>query len=1017
MLVYVIPVLIAAFSVQMWFEPGTVIAGGDFIPPVPSGRAYLSHWNQVDAGVGTPSFGIVMLPYAEFLRGAQTVGLDPESSQRIWLTLLMAGSAAAVVFFASGLSLPPIAAGAAGLLATFNAYRMIVSFDSVPVAALILAGLLGGLVLRAGLRRDSRSNVVAFALVSSGVGFVFLNPPHVVLVAVWIVVSVLLAWAWGGHASLRAALLFLLRASPMVLLANCWWLVPAGQTLMNPSFSERFAAPGPFAWAWTHRRASLLNALALNTTWAWNEPMYFPYAARLEGFPFAPLRFAFPLLALLGLLLAKGRERLVGIILLIIGAMALLLAKGLHPPFAVINRSFYSHVPGSWLFRDPFKVLLLLMLVFAVLGGIGTAKLLAVRGRCRVLARTGCIALTIGAMIYAFPLFTGDVVPDARPVLPPSHVRVPNAWAAAAGLLGSLPAEGKVLVLPTADFYGLPTTWGYYGVPFTRWAIHRPVLEPLPGGGFNFPGIGEQLISSIERDLRDSRSLEATTKLHALGVRYVLLRRDLDTSFEGRRLVNPDRLAQGLSHVPGISLMRSFRLLDIYALSEEAGSEVFPAVPVASGGQPHLIPGVMSLLPQEASVTMPERLPADQPAFIWSPGGTTEILRIGDQALWKLEAHATSTGFSLTATDPIRARVGLSRIAGLPARTLRFPDVTPPVVVTVKSQSFLFKGGNSPVDLGFATLPEKADVGLWEATGVSQIDLRSVGSVGNCDRDDDQTREELGLSASTTEQEGIPTLRLSARDHSACVAFPVRPFDPAARYRVQFDYKGVTGLPPRVCLWQDVVERCASLPALDLSPGWHHFDATTALLPRAGALELFFYADGDGDSTTTTEFRDVLVRVDERLDLFLIQESRPVRLPQLRYEKLGPAEFRVSVRDAQDPYLLVLTESYAPGWQVYMESGDLDVPQLRVNGYSNGWLLDRTGSYELRLAYEPERPARIARWISLISLCILGAYGLAVRRRHPTRVAEDERPEVVRPRSWLQRSHTTTHDGSGTEGV
>jgi len=261
----------------------------------------------------------------------------------------------------------------------------------------------------------------------------------------------------------------------------------------------------------------------------------------------------------------------------------------------------------------------------------------------------------------------------------------------------------------------------------------------------------------------------------------------------------------------------------------------------------------------------------------------------------------------------------------------------------------------------------------------------SVGSVGDCNRFDDRTPEEVELSASTTEQEGIPTLRLSAHDHAACVGFPVRPFDPAARYRVQFDYKGVAGLPPRVCLWQDVVERCASLPELDFSPGWHHFDATTALQPRAGALQLFFYADGAGDSTTTTEYREVTVSVDERVGLFLIQESRPVTLPQVRYEKLGPAEFRVSVHDAEDPYLLVLTESYAPGWQVYMGSEDLDVPQVRVNGYSNGWVLDRKGNYELRLVYVPEGFARIARWVSLISVCMLGAFGLAARRRHSPR--------------------------------
>jgi arabinofuranan 3-O-arabinosyltransferase len=1185
-LAYVVPVLFATLAVQAWFEPGTVIANGDVVPPVVQGRSYLSHWSQVTDGVGGPSYAIVMLPFSEFLRAARALGLDLSMSQRIWLTILIAGSPAAVVFFARSLEMSPLAAGLAGLFATFNVFRLVVSFDPIPVTALILCGLLGGLVVRAGLRKEPRSGLLAFALISSASGFVFMNPPHFVLLGAWIAVSTLLVWARGGRKSLYSALSFLLRVSPLVFLANGWWIVPAALTIVNPSFSQRFAAPGPFAWAWTDRRASLVNAFTLNTTWGWNESMYYPYAARLDRLPVALLRYAFPLLALLGLVFSGRKGRRSAVVLVAVGLVAVILVKGLHPPLVGVNRWFYVHVPGSWLFRDPSKVLLFLMLVYAVLAGLGVANLIATKGRFRIPATAGVTILSIAAIAYAYPFFTGAVIPDKRPVLPPAHVRVPNAWTEAAEYLNSLANEGKMLVLPNADFYALPTTWGYYGAPFTRWAIQRPVLEPLPGGGFNLPGTAQQLATSIQRHLLAGRGKEALTAFRALGVRYVLLRRDLDTSFPGRRLANSDRLARQLIEVPGMHLLRSFGLLEVYTLDGSNVPEVFSAVPVASKGKPSLIPSALTLLPQNASLITPERLLSPKSLKgEWSPGGRVQILRLEKKALWRVEAAKTSAGLSLKFSDPITATVAQRRIETLPARVLRLPHITSPALITLNSSTFVFEGGKRWVRVGYATLAERVEIELSVLRNVLPIDFRSSESVRNCNIQDDRSPTESGLSASTQELDGIPTLRLTARantacvafpvkpfdrgatyrvqfdyrgvsgslphvclwqdvaeqcaslpelggspgwhhfdatttlsskaealrlffyalgtshaattteyrrpriqvfeqdstrrlkldpvskielatrttgwprlttespfsdpqpivmssyapvadcnrydnrskkevgisastrqldgvptllltagDHAACVSFPIKPFEPVARYRVRFDYRGVSGWPPRVCLWQEFAARCARLPELDPSPGWHQLDATVRLDPKAKGLDLFFYADGARDSMTTTEYRHVGVTIDKAEDLFIVQDPQRTDLPTVEYEKRSPAEFRVRVSGADDPYLLVLTESYAAGWRVQINGENLDFPRVMVDGYANGWIIDRPGTYDIRLVYEPERFARIARWISLISLLVFGVYGVAARLKNRRGLPLQPAAEAVNTRE------VNTHD-------
>jgi arabinofuranan 3-O-arabinosyltransferase len=1166
-LAYVVPVVIASLAVQTWFKPGTVIATGDIGPPVVQGPSYLSNWNQVTNGVGAPSYDIVLLPYSEFLRAARALGLDASISQRIWLTALVAGSAAAVVFFARSLALSPLAAGLAGLFATFNVFRVIVSFDSVPLAALILCAVLGGLVVRAGLLRDPRSGLLAFALTSSVSGFVFVNPPHFVLLVAWILVSTLLAWARGGRKSLRSSISFLLRVSPLVVLANCWWIVPVALTVSSQGFAERVAAPGPFAWAWTDRRASVLNAITLNTTWGWNEPMYFPYAARMNRLPLSPLRFALPLLAFSGVVFSRRRDRRFALMLLVVCLAAVLVAKGFHPPLATLNRWLYIHVPGSRLFREPSKVLLFLMLVYAVLAGLGAAALLSRRGRLRIPAMVTVITLSIGALAYVYPLFTGEVVPDKRPVLPAEHVVVPDAWTAAPRFLDSLPDEGKTLVLPNADFYEMPTSWGYYGVPFTNWAIGRPVLEPLPGAPFQLQPNAEQLVTTIQGDLLGGRSKEARLDLDALGVRYILLRRDLDTSFRGRQFANPDRLARELEDLVGVHLLRSFGLLDVYALNTDQSPEVFSAAPLESGGKPALIPRALALLPHGSSLIMPKPIPHETgPEALWSPGGRVRILRTGTTALWEVNTAKSSHSVSLRLSDPTTEKLGEQTIEALPSRMLRFPKARGPALISLNGATFAVDApGGRWVRAGYATLPEKVSVGLRILRNVQPIDVTSAGPVGDCNNQDDHNREELALSASILKLDGIPTLRLSARDHAACVAFPVKqfgprasyrlqfdyrriagstprvclwqevaehcaalpelddlpgwhhfdatvpssprakglrlffyafgtgnsmttidyrrprievfeqhstqrlnlqpssivgeadlpkgwvrpksesplsdpepidvsshspvgdcnkydsrspqevgisastpevdgiptlqlsarehaacvsfaikPFEPAARYRVRFDYRGLSGVPPRVCLWREGAGHCAPLPELDSSPGWHHFDAMAGHDPQAIGLQLFFYADGQGDSITSitkTQYRNVSVTVDDSEDLFLVQDSQRTNVPTVDSEKVSPAEFQVSVSGADDPYVLVLTESYASGWRIQVDGTDINVPHVVVNGYANGWILDRQGDYVIRLTYEPESFARVARWTSLISIFAVVAYGISMRLR------------------------------------
>lgn len=602
-LAYLIPVSFVLVVAQSWFQSGTVIASGDLVPPFVSGSEYRSLWNHEGGGEGGLTYAISELPYRESLRAAVWAGISESAFQRIWFSLLYTGVAAAVVFFTFGITSSPLAAGTSGILAALNPFWFHSNLNHLMLVAAILSCAMGGLLLRASLGGNTHG-VVAFSLASTGLGLVAGNPPLVVLVGVWILVSVLVAIAAGGWQAARAAGLFILRAAPLVVLLSLWWSVPALLTVTDAGYADRLGFAAPSAWAWTHSRGSLLNGITLNTSWAWAFPEYVPFAARLDSGAFVGLKFAFPTLAFLGTLIPGTPRRRTASALTLAALTAIWLAKGFHPPLGSVNRWLYEHLPGFWLFREPYKILLLAAIAFAVLGGLAVASLSSIRGRKGTAGRVLAGGLVLAGSAYVHPLLNGEVVPDKRDGLPPSHVRVPHGWRQAADFLNALPTEGKLLVLPQPDFYQLPTTWGYYGASFTRMLIRRPVLEAQPGAYLRSERSVSALLTVIERGVIEGDE-NLGRWLRALGVRYVLLRRDLPTSSQ-RSYADWSQLKRGLLVSQTLSHLASFDIVDVFMVGSKSG-EVYAARPAFKPIAPDEVPTVLSTLNETSAIVHDSR--------------------------------------------------------------------------------------------------------------------------------------------------------------------------------------------------------------------------------------------------------------------------------------------------------------------------------------------------------------------------------------------------------------------------
>jgi len=103
-------------------------------------------------------------------------------------------------------------------------------------------------------------------------------------------------------------------------------------------------------------------------------------------------------------------------------------------------------------------------------------------------------------------------------------------------------------------------------------------------------------------------------------------------------------------------------------------------------------------------------------------------------------------------------------------------------------------------------------------------------------------------------------------------------------------------------------------------------------------------------------------------------ENRKERnLISTEFKKVNPTKYIVDV-DAKKPFTLVFSESYHPKWKAFIDGKAIpDDKHFVVNGYANGFMIDKIGKYQIILEFTPQRLFYIGLIISGITLlgCIV----------------------------------------------
>jgi arabinofuranan 3-O-arabinosyltransferase len=829
---------LGALLPQTWFRAGTFIAAGDVGPALRGLTGVTALWTTETTGTGSTGVPSAMLLERGLLSMVRGLGGSPELAQRLWFTVVLAVTAAAVAWLAGAFVRRPAAVFAAGVVAVLNPFVLTTVPDLLPLIAVACTAGLLGMVVRVSAGRHVPVLVpVAVAAWSAELAR---NPPLLVLVALVGAVAVAVL-AINGPRWVTARLVGALLAGAsfwvVPLLIHRWTGTPGVHPVVDPD---------PDAFDWAQRHGGPANVLSLVSSWQWGEAELLPATVRLSRFPWSLMRWALPAAVALSAVFT-WRRRITRVVLLTI-AVSTVLAVGMNPPFGPVYDFLVELVPGYDTIRQPMtKFGVLLVVCFAVAIAVGVDDGLT-RWQARAAApedaqSVPALLVLLGiAVVFVHPLLTGTVIPGERAYLPSARVALPDSLVDAGAALDDLAGYGATLVLPLSDSYRRGTVWGYYGIDdVVSRLTERPTYELLPDGQFEPDGASPDLMVAAESALVSGDEGTLTGAMRAMGARYLAVRTDTTTEWGRNREFRDGGFLVASAQRLGLREVGTFEYVTVF--------EVPPADRFAVAARTIALASDGRTDPDEATAVAVSLLDGSTAIGLDGDVGTAWVPDPGDAGLalqvapGEYVTRSVSRGPSMwraTARGRAVELVPLDRadVDGESLLDLR------PIVLRANRTPYALLVGNDPeqgVERMLVPLDGATQVQLVSGAPVSLLTVAPsiVGLRGNearlCKRADGPPVDDAPPPSGATADTTATSVTFTVGQGTVCISDEVRlprPVEGHRRWRLTAQYRTTDPGAPRTCLWSSVKDQC--LPGSRLTP-----DAAS------GRIDTLIDAEGD----------------------------------------------------------------------------------------------------------------------------------------------------------------------------
>jgi hypothetical protein len=91
--------------------------------------------------------------------------------------------------------------------------------------------------------------------------------------------------------------------------------------------------------------------------------------------------------------------------------------------------------------------------------------------------------------------------------------------------------------------------------------------------------------------------------------------------------------------------------------------------------------------------------------------------------------------------------------------------------------------------------------------------------------------------------------------------------------------------------------------------------------------------------------------------------------PQIVTTKIDPTKYVVEI-NAANPFMLVLGQSFSPYWRISVDGESSNFKHYLVNGYQNGWFINKTGNYSIKIEYWPQNLFYLGLILSSLTLAV-----------------------------------------------
>ncbi len=160
-----------------------------------------------------------------------------------------------------------------------------------------------------------------------------------------------------------------------------------------------------------------------------------------------------------------------------------------------------------------------------------------------------------------------------------------------------------------------------------------------------------------------------------------------------------------------------------------------------------------------------------------------------------------------------------------------------------------------------------------------------------------------------------------------------------------------------------------------------------------------FFLQNLSQEKNTTSFRNFNLTKKFIPKVFVIKNiNNSIKLPELAFRKINQTQYVINVINAGNSFFLRFGESFDRGWKVYKVEKDTndftkfwktflkksisEENHFKMNGYSNGWLIEEKGNYDLLVVFEPQKYFYVGLGVSAVTLVTFIYMFLRLRRRN-----------------------------------